>query len=138
MLPFNKKPAREPAATSDGSWSPISLRELNELIRRSEAVISPAERRVCECIRIQPAKWREASYGDLGGGFWAVGVFGGSVLRHNDIEDGFSVSRYSTYGEPAEYWCSRAQLHHRISLRYRFLDRADTTAETSPSGRPAD
>ena len=131
----SKKVTSEPAIGSGGSWSPISLQALNDLIREAEAAMSPAERRLWECLRIQPAKWREATYGDEGGGFWAVGILGGSVLWYNDIEDGFNVSRYSIYGESAEYLCSQDELHHCISRLCRYLN-PTVSSGIGPGGSP--
>jgi hypothetical protein len=135
MIPRDEKPTEETAPTSEGGWSPITLQELHDLIRQSEALMSPAERRLWDCIRIQPAKWQETTYGDEGGGFWAVGILGGSVFWYNDIEDGFNVSRYSTYGELSQYWCNQDDLHHRISSLCQYLH-PDVSSEIGPGGSP--
>lgn len=132
---FNKRRTPGPEIATEGGWLPISLQELNDLIRESEAIMSPAQRRLWDCIRIEPVKWRGGSYGDEGGSFWAVGVLGGSVRWYNDIEDGFNVSRYSTYGEVAELWCNQDSLYHRISALSRYLH-PDVSSEIEPGGNP--
>src|ERR1700675_4644614 len=73
-------------------WSPISLNALKESITESLAVMEPTHRRLWELIRIEPVKWQLHPYGDGGGGFWAVGIFGQEVLWYNDIEEGFNIS----------------------------------------------
>lgn len=40
-------------------WSPIKLEDLCEQIRASESAMAPAERRLWDLIRVQPAKWRQ-------------------------------------------------------------------------------
>lgn len=91
-------------------WSPIPLDELCELIRRSEAEMSFAERRLWGLVRIEPEKWSLSPWGDQGGGFWAVGLLGKHVIWYNDIEDGFNVSRCAERGVIGEYWCNQGSL----------------------------
>jgi len=39
-----------------------------------------------------------------------VGIIGRSVIWYNDIEDGFNISKYATYGRIDEYWCNQDEL----------------------------
>jgi hypothetical protein len=99
-------------------WTPISLEELNELVADSISKIAPRECRVWELLRVEaPVKWQFHPWGDMGGGFWVVGILGNQALWYNDIEDGFNVSHYSTFGVLGEYWCNQDELHHVL---YRF------------------
>jgi len=66
--------------------------------------------RIWEIIKVDPKKWIEPSYGELGGGFWAVAIIGGSVIWFNDIEDGFNHSSYTEYGKIDEYWSNQDRL----------------------------
>ena len=91
-------------------WSPISPESLRELIRESEAELSPDERLLWELIQISPRKWAQSPWGDEGGGFWAVGVIGGDIIWYNDIEEGFNISRYFEPGTIGEYRCNQGGL----------------------------
>lgn len=95
-------------------WSPISPEELSDQIAASVAQMEPAERLVWDLVRVPPVKWRLHPWGDLGGGFWVVGIIGCQVIWYNDIEDGFNVSRYTDSGTISEYWCNQDELHHVI------------------------
>ena len=68
--------------------------------------------RLWHLIRTPPEKWALHPWGDLGGGFWVVAVFGRSALWYNDIERGFNVSRFQTEGviPSGEYWCNQDPL----------------------------
>lgn len=80
--------------------------------------MEPAVRRLWALIQIEPAKWQQHPWGNEGGGFWVVGLLGRQVLWYNDIEDGFNISRYTTFGTIDEYWCNQDELHHVMySLR---------------------
>ncbi|TPN86666.1 hypothetical protein FJ987_06415 [Mesorhizobium sp. CU2] len=80
------------------------------MINEATIDISAAERRLWEHISILPEKWKQEPYGTQGGGFWIVGLIGRNVIWYNDIEDGFNLSRYTTYGEIGEYWCNQDSL----------------------------
>ncbi|TKC58654.1 hypothetical protein FBD94_18110 [Pedobacter hiemivivus] len=70
-------------------------------------------------IRIKPQKWEEKEYGGEGGGFWAVAVFETEVVYYNDIEDGFNISEYETYGQIKEYWGNQDELIWAIKRLYK-------------------
>ena len=74
-------------------------------------------------IKIPPQKWQEVEYGDEGGGFWVVAIFGNEVIFFNDIEDGFNISPYSIYGQISEYACEQAELNWIIERLYNSLIR---------------
>jgi hypothetical protein len=95
-------------------WSPIPLDELRDLMRQSETEMEPLERRLWGLVATPPEKWALPPWGDLGGGFWVVGVLGRQVLWYNDIEYGFNVSQYERIGVIKEYRCNQDQLEYII------------------------
>src|SRR5262245_16874275 len=99
------------------TWDPIPLRELEEMIEQDLVECSDQERSFFARAAMTPEKWRQSPYGDQGGGFWAVAVFGNRVLWFNDIEDGFNVSQFTTQGEipKNEYWCNDDAL--KVAIR---------------------
>jgi hypothetical protein len=97
-------------------WKPISRAELQGRIRQGQARMTPAQLRLWEAIRIGPVKWHQHPWGDAGGGFWAVGLIGRTVLWFNDIEDGFNRSGYTTYGTIDDYWCNHDELE--VAVQY--------------------
>ena len=66
--------------------------------------------RLWEAIRMSPVKWVQHPYGDVGGGFWAVAIIGTNVVWFNDIEDGFNISSYQTWGVIGDYWANQNTL----------------------------
>ncbi|WP_052496567.1 hypothetical protein [Pedobacter lusitanus] len=99
-------------------WTPISLKELEEWLSRGELKLEGALLNFWKLIKIQPQKWQETSYGDEGGGFWVVAIFGNSVIFYNDIEDGFNISSYETYGRISEYACEQSELNWILERLY--------------------
>ena len=99
-------------------WEPITRDELDELIATDIAECSEAQRAIYARTSITPEKWRQSPWGDLGGGFWAVAVYGTKVLWYNDIEDGFNISSFVTSGRipDDEYWCDQDPL--KFALPY--------------------
>jgi hypothetical protein len=61
-------------------WAPISLTELEEWISRGESKLEGEPLNFWNLIKIAPQKWQEKEYGDEGGGFWVVAVFGNTVV----------------------------------------------------------
>ncbi len=93
------------------TWKPITLSKLQELV---DADLVEADDEIIsqwEAIRIPPTKWSCSPMGDLGGGFWVVGVHERTVLWYNDIEDGFNQSPFVQEGVISEYRCNQADLH---------------------------
>jgi hypothetical protein len=92
------------------NWTPIPEVEIWDLINNAWERMTFEQRRFWEVIKIDPSKWHEPQYGKQGGGFWVVAVFGNFVLWYNDIEDGFNLSMYQTYGTIDDYWCNQDRL----------------------------
>jgi hypothetical protein len=97
-------------------WEPISEDDLVQLIRAAESkmLANPSLHRFWSRIKIMPEKWHLSPWGDEGGGFWVVAVFGQTCVYFNDIEDGFNTSRYRTFGQIDEYWCDQTELEFCI------------------------
>jgi len=84
------------------------------MIGRQEYLFDEPESNFWNFIKIEPVKWMEKTMGNEGGGFWVVAVFGNRVLYYNDIEEGFNISLYSSYGEIAEYSCEQSDLYDSV------------------------
>jgi hypothetical protein len=83
----------------------LSRQELDSMIATRLAEYDDDVRAEWARIRIEPEKWRCRPLGDEGDGFWVVALDGDRALCFNDIEEGFSWSRYSTRGTLDEYLC---------------------------------
>lgn len=95
-------------------WKPISLNELEINILKGELELKGELLNFWNLIKIEPQKWQEKEYGEEGGGFWVVAIFGNEVIYYNDIEEGFNISHYETYGHIKEYWCNQSELNWTI------------------------
>jgi hypothetical protein len=96
------------------AWVSISEARLLEAIEAAEPRMQPRELGFWLRVRICPVKWQLSPWGDLGGGFWAVAVMGQHCIWFNDIEGGFEVSPFATYGTIGEYRCNQAALDECI------------------------
>jgi len=92
------------------AWKPISEAELWDKIVAGETRMSIGQRYFWEAIRIAPERWTQHPYGNAGGGFWAIGIIGRTVVWFNDIEDGFNRSTYRQYGKIEDYFCNQDEL----------------------------
>jgi hypothetical protein len=101
------------------TWTPIPLEALNAEISKAIADMDSTELALWRYIKIAPEKWQETEYGNEGGGFWAIGIFGRQVLWYNDIEEGFNVSSYRNYGTIGNYACKQDELS---AVLYRLLE----------------
>ncbi len=85
-------------------------------------------------IKIDPEKWQETEYGNKGGGFWAVGIFGRQVLWYNDIEEGFNVSSYRNYGVIGNYTCEQNELNTVLYRLHEDIKTGKNFYNLAPSG----
>jgi len=92
------------------TWKPITEAEIWDDINASWERMSMPQRKLWEVIKIDPEKWLQDPWGNEGGGFWVVAIFGKNVVWYNDIEDGFNRSTYSSYGRINEYRCNQDEL----------------------------
>ena len=91
-------------------WQPISETELYNEIQKTELDLNGDLWNFWQLIRIDPTKWKEETFGEQGGGFWVVAICGTKVVWYNDIEDGFNISEYKTYGQIGAYYCNQDEL----------------------------
>ena len=92
------------------TWTPIPIEEIYDLILETEKELNGDLLNFWELTKIYPEKWNEDTYGKEGGGFWVVGLIGRKVIYYNDIEEGFNISNYKTYGTIDNYFCNQDKL----------------------------
>jgi hypothetical protein len=97
-------------------WSPIEESALLELIDNAEWMLEGLDKSFWGLIKLSvPEKWVNHPLGDLGGGFWVVAIVGNRCLYYNDIEDGFNVSTFKSWGEIDEYFSNQLKLEELVS-----------------------
>lgn len=96
-------------------WKPISLSELYDQIQKTETDLNGELWNFWQLIKIDPKKWKEQDYGVEGDGFWVVAICGTKVIWYNDIEDGFNISDYKTYGQIQGYCCNQYELSWAVT-----------------------
>ena len=104
-------------------WEPISEHDLQARIAQGRVRMTPPQLRLWDAIRIAPEKWKQHPYGDQGGGFWAVGLIGRTVIWYNDVEDGFNRSRFTVYGTIDDYLCNQDELETAVQYILSTLER---------------
>lgn len=102
-------------------WTPITLEEVYDMILATEQELNGELLNFWELIRIFPEKWNEDTYGKTGNGFWVVGLIGRRVIYFNDIEEGFNISDYKSYGKIDNYFCNQDRLRWAIQELYDLI-----------------
>ncbi|MCG8573667.1 MAG: hypothetical protein MI810_02190 [Flavobacteriales bacterium] len=97
------------------SWKPISIYELNMEIENGLKKMTQVQVDYWQKISIKPEKWIEKEFGKEGGGFWVVAIIGDLAVWYNDIEEGFNISTFSTYGEISGYKAEQDELQWTIN-----------------------
>ncbi|MFC3702715.1 hypothetical protein ACFOND_13820 [Reinekea marina] len=97
------------------SWKPITLNELEKDIWLSEQALEGPTLKLWELLKVKPTKWKCPPLGDEGGGFWVVALAGNKVIWYNDIEEGFNISNYRSFGEIEEYYTNQLELFELIN-----------------------
>lgn len=92
------------------TWQPITLSELQKLIRATEQKLEGNLLSFWQSIKTDPVKWQEKNYGTEGGGFWVVAIYHHQIIWYNDIEEGFNLSHFTTPGHIDEYSCNQDEL----------------------------
>jgi len=115
-------------------WEPISFNDLHDGIQKTEKDLDKELKNFWDLIKIDPIKWEEKEYGEMGGGFWVVAIFGHQVIWYNDIEEGFNISDYKTFGKIEDYWCDQDELVHVI---YRLVEFVKGERELIRRGGPS-
>jgi hypothetical protein len=118
-------------------WTPLSEDELATLIADAVSIMEPQARCLWDLIRVPAEKWAQHPWGDQGGGFWVVAIVGMQVVRYNDIEGGFNVSRYTTPGVINNYWCNQDELQHTIYSLLRQIKTGESLGRFGPPGSAA-
>ena len=95
-------------------WKSISLTDLRNLILKGELELNDEQLNFWDLIKVEPEKWEEVDYGSEGGGFWVVAIMGKEVIWYNDIEEGFNISSYTTYGRIDTYQCCQVDLNWSV------------------------
>lgn len=108
MCNYKKRPTMR-------EWKPISLSELYEEIQKTETDLNEELSNFWQLIKIDPTKWIEKEYGNEGGGFWVVAICGTKIIWYNDIEDGFNISNYKTYGQIEGYYCNQEEISWAVT-----------------------
>ena len=99
-------------------WTPITLKELNDQIIKSETALEVEVLNFWQLIKTKPSKWNEPTFGIEGNGFWVVAICGQKVIYYNDIEDGFNISNYFIYGQIDEYYCNQDDLSRVVGRMF--------------------
>lgn len=102
-------------------WEPISLSELFDEIQKTEKDLDGELKNFWDLIKIDPIKWEEKGYGEMGGGFWVVAICGNKVMWYNDIEEGFNISDYKTFGKIEYYSCNQDDLIWSLTKLFDLL-----------------
>jgi hypothetical protein len=79
-------------------WESITLNELNTLIDSGAAEFTASQLHFWNTVKLIPEKWDDLYLGAIES-FWVVAIFGKKVIWYNDIEEGFNISDYMTYGK---------------------------------------
>jgi hypothetical protein len=69
-----------------------------DLITEGEAEMEQDMLALWNSIKMTPEKWSQVSYPDSEDKFWVVGLAGKTAIYYNDIEEGFNISAFKTYG----------------------------------------
>jgi hypothetical protein len=96
-------------------WKPISLSDLYDQIQQTETDLNGELWNFWQLIKTNPSKWTEKDFGGVGGGFWVVAICGTKVIWYNDIEYGFNISEYKTYGQIEGYHCNQDELSWAVT-----------------------
>lgn len=102
-------------------WEPITLEELYSEIWKGEYKLEKEYLNFWKLINISPEKWEETGFGDEGGGFWVVAICGRKIVWYNDIEDGFNISDYTTYGKINGYYCNQDELNTAVMRLFELI-----------------
>ncbi|MCC6373054.1 MAG: hypothetical protein IT236_18770 [Bacteroidia bacterium] len=102
-------------------WKPITLDELYNQIQKTETDLHGELWNFWQLLKIDPIKWMEKEFGAVGGGFWVVAICGTKVIWYNDIEEGFNISDYKTYGQIDAYFCNQDELSWAVTKLFELV-----------------
>jgi hypothetical protein len=96
------------------TWEPTTIEDLTAEMTDTLSQWDDAVASAWRQISIVPEKWACSPMGDMGGGFWAVGIRGNTVIWYNDIEGGFNEGPFTTHGRIDEYRCEQSPFNDVI------------------------
>ena len=107
-------------------WKAIKKEEIDKILLNARFLLEGIPKDFWRLIKLkEPEKWVQNPYGDEGGGFWVVAVFGYRCIYFNDIEEGFNISSFKEWGKIDEYNCEQTELVHLIkeivSARFKLV-----------------
>lgn len=82
---------------------PINEEDIYDILLEAENGLRPICKRFWAGLKTEPQKWLEDSFDSKLGGFWVVGIFGENIIWYNELEDGFSISKYKKFGKMDHY-----------------------------------
>ena len=97
---------------SNPDWEPVAAAALLARVAQGEARMNQAQLRLWKVNQIKPEKWQQHPCGDLGGGFWVVGLV---------CQPSFG-SRYSVHGVIEDYWCNDDELELTVQSLLNTLE----------------
>ena len=100
------------------NWKPVEKSWIDNDLENQFWLLDEPQQRFRNLIKVMPQKWQLSPIGDLGGGFYVVAIFGNQVLYFNDIEKGYNISEFNTFGVINDYFCNQNELHHSINYLY--------------------
>lgn len=96
-------------------WTAITKVELQKDIEFNINKMDNEEFELWSKIRIEPKKWEENEMGREGDGFYAVAIIEDYVLWYNDIEDGYNLTKFITYGKIPRYQVNQYELREMMT-----------------------
>jgi hypothetical protein len=98
----------------------IAKSEILNIITEQETDLELELDNFWRLINIIPEYWEADSYGQKGKRFWVVGICGKAMIWYNDIENGFNLGTYDTYGKIENYTCNRYELRQLLWQLYNW------------------
>lgn len=99
--------------------NPISIDEIMDLIADGEAEMEPDMLALWNAIKTTPGKWSQVSYPNNEIKFWVVGLTENTAIYYNDIEEGFNISGFKTYGHLDDWGYEQDELQWTMIKLFR-------------------
>jgi hypothetical protein len=103
-------------------WQPISEEDIWHEINAAWSRMDFKQRRVWDAIRILPERWTQQKLLHAHGS-WVVAVIGRTLIWYDEVEEGFVVSLWTTYGLiDGDYQSGEQPLEHQMQIISTFFD----------------
>lgn len=102
--------------------NPISLNTIMDLIADGEAEMEQEMLSLWNAIKMTPEKWSQVSYPNKEIKFWVVGLTGNTAIYYNDLEEGFNISGFKTYGHLDDWGYEQDELQWTMIKLFRSRD----------------